>query len=377
MRLAPRMMLRPAGGGMQEREFRIVRPDGSVRWLVSRARPEEIDGRRLVFGVTIDITERRLAEQALRSADERAALAARSAGIGTWEVDFETQAERWDEQMFRLRGLAPRAHPPQREERLAMLHPDDRERNVDASARSMRDRWPLRYEFRVLLPDGSVRWLASRSIPVLDAQGRVARRIGVNWDITDRLRRMVRDGQSLEVYVDEADVGRIKQGLDQLGVPETELADALQREFGVRPLNILYEWVATAGRARLRVVFERYSEAAGFWSGPLQIDGAKEALVWKAFNSSPMAHLPIGPASGRTGSTPFLRNSVAIPNGTMSFSGKTPSMAGGTRAARSLIFLPMPGCALSKTKARPSSPSELHAGAAIYCPGAFTVMVHC
>jgi hypothetical protein len=99
---------------------------------------------------------------------------------------------------------------------------------------------------------------------------------------------------------------RIKQGLDRMGLPETELADTLQQKFGVRPLNILYEWVATADRARLRVVFERYAEAAGFWSGPLQIDGAKEAMVWKAFNSSAMAQLPIGPSSDRTGSTPFL-----------------------------------------------------------------------
>ncbi|MBK8613408.1 MAG: hypothetical protein IPN85_07915 [Flavobacteriales bacterium] len=99
---------------------------------------------------------------------------------------------------------------------------------------------------------------------------------------------------------------RIKQGLDQMGVPEIELADTLQREFGVRPLNILYEWVATAGRARLRVVFERYSEAAGFWSSPLQIDGAKEARIWKAFHASAIAGSPIGPSSDRTASTPFL-----------------------------------------------------------------------
>jgi hypothetical protein len=99
---------------------------------------------------------------------------------------------------------------------------------------------------------------------------------------------------------------RIKLGLERMGPPEIELADALQREFVIRPLNILYEWVATAGRARLTVVFERYSEAAGFWSGPLQIDGAKEARIWKAFHSSAIAQLPIGPSSGRTGSTPFL-----------------------------------------------------------------------
>jgi PAS domain S-box-containing protein len=168
-----------------EHEYRIIKPNGEVRWLVNRARHRSWNGKTMIFGVTLDITERRLAEQALRSADQRAALAARSAGIGTWEIDFETQAERWDEQMFHLRGLAPRPHPPQRAERLALLHPDDRERNADASPQTMRDRWPLRYEFRVLLPDGSMRWLASRSIAITDDQGRTTRRIGVNWEVTD------------------------------------------------------------------------------------------------------------------------------------------------------------------------------------------------
>jgi PAS domain S-box-containing protein len=184
MRLAPRTMLgQPAS--MQEREFRILRPDGRVRWLVSRARAEEVNGRRLVFGVAIDVTERRLAEQALRSADERAALAARSAGIGTWEVDVVNGNERWDEQMFRLRGLEPAAQAPDRAARLALLHPEDRAHNLDARPDAMHDGLPIRYEFRVLLPDGSVRWLASRSIAVQDEHGRTLRRIGVNWDTTD------------------------------------------------------------------------------------------------------------------------------------------------------------------------------------------------
>ncbi len=99
---------------------------------------------------------------------------------------------------------------------------------------------------------------------------------------------------------------RIKLGLERMGPPGSELADRIQQEFGIRPLNILYEWVATAGRARLMVVFERYAEAAGFWSGPLQIDGAKEARIWKAFHAIAIAGSPIGPSSDRTASTPFL-----------------------------------------------------------------------
>jgi len=175
-----------AGGAMVEQEFRIVRPDGEVRWMVNRARTEMLNGHQTVIGVTLDVTERRRTEQALRSADERSALAARSAGIGTWEMALDgSGGERWDEQMFRLRGLAPQSRPPTREQRLAMVHPDDRARNVDARGSAMASPQVLRYEFRVLLPDGSLRWLASRSIAVLGADGKVQRRIGVNWDVTD------------------------------------------------------------------------------------------------------------------------------------------------------------------------------------------------
>jgi PAS domain S-box-containing protein len=175
-----------SAGDMFEHEYRIVRPDGEVRWMVDRARSRLWNGHTTILGVTLDVTERRRTAQALRSADERAALAARSAGIGTWEIDLDgSGVERWDEQMFRLRGLAPQAQPPTREQRLALVHPDDRARNVDARIGALGDTRLTRYEFRVILPDGSERWLASRSMPVLDEQGKVRRRIGVNWDVTD------------------------------------------------------------------------------------------------------------------------------------------------------------------------------------------------
>ncbi len=180
-----RAQVERAGGAVVETPFRIVRPDGEVRWLVNRTRTAVIGGRETVVGVTLDINEQRLADAARRSADERAALAARSAGIGTWETAVDGSLERWDEQMFRLRGLPPREHPPSREERLAIVHPDDRAHTIDGAGQRIDSPAVARYEFRVQLPDGSVRWLASRSIPVFDDQGRVQRRLGVNWDITD------------------------------------------------------------------------------------------------------------------------------------------------------------------------------------------------
>jgi PAS domain S-box-containing protein len=171
--------------GQVDLEYRIVRADGDVRWQAHRVRAERFDKRSLLIGVVLDITEQRRAQQALRDADQRAALAARSAGIGTWEVRLDNGEERWDEQMFRLRQLEPAARPPSREQRLAMLHPEDRSLSIDAHADAFSGHQPWHYEFRVILPDGGVRWLASRSIAVEDKQGKLTRRLGVNWDITE------------------------------------------------------------------------------------------------------------------------------------------------------------------------------------------------
>jgi PAS domain S-box-containing protein len=168
-----------------EYECRIVRPDGEIRWLVNRARREQRDGVMMVFGVTLDVTDRVRAEAALRSINERVALAARSVGLGTWEWNVETGEAHWDAAMFRLRGMEPRETALDAEERLAMTHPDDVEGVKRALREAVLNTGPTHYEFRVVWPDGTVRWLASRSTPAPDDSGRHHIRIGVNWDVTD------------------------------------------------------------------------------------------------------------------------------------------------------------------------------------------------
>ena len=90
-----------------EMEFRILRSDGGVRHVLTHSRVEGPRGRQELFGVALDVTERRLSEAALREASERAALATRGAGLGTWEMDLRDDQAYWDEQMWRLRGRTP------------------------------------------------------------------------------------------------------------------------------------------------------------------------------------------------------------------------------------------------------------------------------
>jgi PAS domain S-box-containing protein len=176
--------------GRVDIEFRVAlppgQPDAVPRWVVLRGNVDHrgSDGMHL-FGVAIDVTEQRMALQRLHDAAERAALAARGVGMGTWETDLHRVREYWDEQMFRLRGLEPAERPLNAAEREAMVHPDDLASLRVVADGSMGSGRPASYEFRVVWPDGQVRWLASRSSPLLDAQGVEVRRIGVNWDITD------------------------------------------------------------------------------------------------------------------------------------------------------------------------------------------------
>ena len=168
----------------KEMGFRIVRSNGEVRHLYSHSRHESGPQSSTYFGVVVDLTEQRRAEAALKGAAERAALVARGAGLGTWELDEQSKELLWDTQMWVLRGLQPAARPLNYEERMACVHPDDRQAMKQNLQSALAAGTSVNQEFRVVWPNGSVRWLASRSVEIDDGTGQ-RRRIGVNWDITD------------------------------------------------------------------------------------------------------------------------------------------------------------------------------------------------
>lgn len=135
-----------------------------------------------------EIDERHRAEAALRVSRERLVLAQQVGKIGTYEWNVQTQELIWTEEMEALFGLAPGSFEGSYEQWLKRLHPDDRPSADLAARRTATEGADFDTEFRIVLPDGTIRWVAARAKSFYDGAGKPDRSIGVNMDITDRQR---------------------------------------------------------------------------------------------------------------------------------------------------------------------------------------------
>ncbi|HVP11550.1 MAG TPA: PAS domain S-box protein, partial [Phycisphaerae bacterium] len=132
------------------------------------------------------ITERKRAEETLRQAHERLALAQQSAGAGMWDWDLTTEKLEWSPEMFRLFGLDPAQAHATFDTWRASVHPEDRRIAEERIERSLEDRMPLASEYRIVLPGGQVRWINAMGQAVYDEAGRPLRMSGICLDINDR-----------------------------------------------------------------------------------------------------------------------------------------------------------------------------------------------
>ena len=191
---------RESGSGDFDTELRIVRPDGSVRWVLCRSHFELRDGRGSYHGIYLDLTPQRALQAQLRLHEHRLKLATQSAGVGIWDSDLDSGEVIWEEQMYRLRGLRPDDPRTPHDIDRDLLAPwalQERRRRFD---RHLADAEPYEHEFELRWPDGSTHWLASTGCAVRDADGKPLRMVGLNWDVTQRKRAdaALRDAEAAE-----------------------------------------------------------------------------------------------------------------------------------------------------------------------------------
>ncbi|AFV25180.1 putative Histidine kinase [Methanolobus psychrophilus R15] len=139
-----------------------------------------------MFSVGTDITAQKLAEEALRQTTDRLMLATRAGGVGIWDYDIVNNYLFWDEQMFRLYGIKPDQFGGAYEAWRGGVHPEDVSRADTETQMALRGENDFNTEFRVIWPNGNVRYIRALSIVQRNDSGQPLRMIGTNWDVTDQ-----------------------------------------------------------------------------------------------------------------------------------------------------------------------------------------------
>jgi PAS domain S-box-containing protein len=131
-------------------------------------------------GVSTDITERKLAETALRTKEAQLRFALASTGIGGWDWDCRTGQFCWSRQVDTLLGLSDGSRTHSREEWLALVHPDDRVATAQAMDQALKQGGSdVVFEHRTMSPDGSDRWLVWSGQIIRDREGNAVHMLGM------------------------------------------------------------------------------------------------------------------------------------------------------------------------------------------------------
>jgi PAS domain S-box-containing protein len=169
---------------------RIVRPDGTQRWLQGLGRAErDSDGRiTRLMGISLDITENRRVEEVLREREQTLRLALDASGAGAWTWDPFTNQSRWDDRFHAQYGFGEGALQTF-DTWISSVHEEDRPKvlaHLDDVLHRHQNEWNI--VFRAVRPDGSVRWMHGLGRADRATDGQVTKMSGINLDITERRR---------------------------------------------------------------------------------------------------------------------------------------------------------------------------------------------
>ena len=184
--------------------------DGHLYWLQTTIAPfMGEDGKPTMYvAIRADITAAKRTEQKLSQTEERLQLAARSANIGIWDWNLQTNVLLWDDVMLGFYGLAREGFSGAIDAWQAGMHPDDLEAQLVNMQNAIADSAHLDTEFRVVQPGGRILTLKATADVTRDAQGNALRMVGVSWDITATTQR-------------DAELNNYRAGLEELVAQKT------------------------------------------------------------------------------------------------------------------------------------------------------------
>lgn len=141
-----------------------------------------------LFGISRDISERKLIEDTLRESEGLLKEAQEIANLGNWTLDHQSDRLVWSKQIYNLFEIPTDQFDATYEAFLAAIHPDDRGAVNAAYQQSLYNQAPYQIEHRLLMADGRVKWVQERCHTLFDAEGKPITSHGTVQDITDRVK---------------------------------------------------------------------------------------------------------------------------------------------------------------------------------------------
>ena len=167
----------------------FLRKDGAIVYADVSAVGMSVDGRVCIAGFLRDITERKRAEEALRQSEAYLAESQRLTHTGSWAFDLASNTYVYvSEEDFRIWGFDPQDGLPTGEAVSQRIHPEDRNRWRKNFERALREKVDSFDDYRIVLPDGTVKHIHTIRHPVLNGAGDVIKLVGTSMDITERKR---------------------------------------------------------------------------------------------------------------------------------------------------------------------------------------------
>lgn len=213
-------------------DHRIVLPCGDVRYVHEQGEVyRDRDGSPVrMLGTVVDITERKQAEELLRKTKQRLELAVRGTSDGLWDWNVLTN-EIWFAPRFKeLLGFEVHELPDTFASWDSRLHPDDRNRTLEATRLHFEQRRPYDVEYRLRTRSGAYRWFHARGEAIRDETGKVVRMAGSLQDITDR-KELEKELSRISTYEQQRIGQELHDGTQQelagLGLIAQSLAEAL------------------------------------------------------------------------------------------------------------------------------------------------------